>query len=191
MSKILVISGPIGSGKSTACKYLKKFGYQYINADSLAKAIIKKDKSIKVKLSKLFDTKNTFEKRIPWKNIRNAIFKDKKIKSDYEKIVHTIFYKELNRIINNHDNFLIEIPLIETVSHIKKDKIVISILSRKANRRSRVLSRNTIDDILFNDINNLQKKDSYYAKYSDYVIHNNGMIEKLNKQLINIIEKNI
>ena len=191
MSRILVISGPIGSGKSTACKYLKKFGYKYINSDSLAKAMIKKDKSIKIQLSKLFNTKNTFEKRIPWKSIRNTIFKDKKIKSNYDKIVHTIFYKELNRVINNHNNFIIEIPLIETVSLIKKDKTIISILSKKANRRSRVLSRNTIDDILFNDINNLQKKDSYYVKYSDYVIHNNGMIEKLNKQLTKIIEKNI
>ncbi len=191
MSKILVISGPIGSGKSTACKYLKKFGYKYINADRLAKAIIKKNKSVKVKLSKLFDTKNTFEKRIPWKYIRNTIFKNKRIKSDYEKIIHTVFYRELNQIINNRDNFIIEIPLIETVSLIKKDKTIISILSRKANRRARVLSRNTIDGILFNDINNFQKKDSFYAKHSDYVIHNNGMIEKLNKQLKDIIEKNI
>ena len=190
MNRIIIISGPIGSGKSTACKYVAKLGFKYINSDDLAKSIIKYNTKVHFELSKLLDIKSTFQ-RVPWAKIRNTIFYNSEIKDSFDNIIHPIFYKKLDKIIDSKNNFVIEIPLIETIYNIKKNKTIISILSEKSKRKDRVLSRNKIDDIMFNKIDNLQKNNDYYKKYSDHIIHNNGMIEKLYNNLNNIIKKNV
>ena len=53
--QLIIISGKIGSGKSTLSKYFQKKGYHYINSDILAKDIIQNNKYIIDKLNKKFD----------------------------------------------------------------------------------------------------------------------------------------
>ena len=52
--QLILISGKIGSGKSTISKCLQKKGYSYINSDILAKDLILNNISLKRKLQKEF-----------------------------------------------------------------------------------------------------------------------------------------
>ena len=70
--QLIIISGKIGSGKSTLSKCFQKKGYHYINSDSLAKDIIQNNKFIIKKLNKEFDILNN-KKMISLKNLKKIL----------------------------------------------------------------------------------------------------------------------
>jgi len=53
--KPIIISGKIGSGKSTVCKLFEKKGYIIINSDSVAKKLITQNPKIQKSLIDVFD----------------------------------------------------------------------------------------------------------------------------------------
>ena len=191
MRKIFIITGPIGSGKSSACRFLRKYDFQYINSDQLAKHIIKNDKNIKKKISKLLKLNYELSERIPWKRIRDFISMNTNNKKNYNAIIHTIFYKKLNRLISkSKDNFVIEIPLLETIKEIKYRNKIICILANEKNRKKRFMKNKGKNELQFNCLNKLQKSKRFYIMNSDYVIHNDNSIRTMTDKLISIIKSN-
>tara|TARA_B100001989_G_scaffold216033_1_gene166707 strand:- start:386 stop:961 length:576 start_codon:yes stop_codon:yes gene_type:complete len=191
MRKIFIITGPIGSGKSSACRFLRKYDFQYINSDQLAKHIIKNDKNIKKKISKLLKLNYELSERIPWKRIRNFISMNTNNKKNYNAIIHTIFYNKLNRLISkSKDNFVIEIPLLETIKEIKYRNKIICILANEKNRKKRFMKNKGKNELQFDCLNKLQKSKRFYIMNSDYVIHNDNGIRTMTDKLISIIKSN-
>ncbi len=191
MRKVFIITGPIGSGKSSACRFLRKYDFQYINSDQLAKHIIKNDKNIKKKISKLLKLNYELSERIPWKRIRDFISTNTNNKKNYNAIIHTIFYKKLNRLISkSKDNFVIEIPLLETIKEIKYRNKIICILANEKNRKKRFMKNKGKNELQFNCLNKLQKSKRFYIMNSDYVIHNDNSIRAMTDKLISIIKSN-
>ena len=189
MRNIFVITGPIGSGKSSACKHLRKYGYRYINSDKLAKEMIKNNKNIRAKIFKLLGIDDS-SKYIPWGRIRNFIAKSVNNKKFYDAIVHHAFYKKLNQMINNKKyRYVIEIPLIETIQNIKQKKITICILANNKNRKERFIQDKYKNELQFDKLNKLQKSREFYIKNSDYVIYNNERMEIMTNKLLSIINK--
>ena len=45
--KIIIVTGPIGSGKSTTIEYLRKKGFQTLDLDKISNEIINSNESIK------------------------------------------------------------------------------------------------------------------------------------------------
>tara|TARA_Y100001958_G_C20911908_1_gene329709 strand:+ start:51 stop:626 length:576 start_codon:yes stop_codon:yes gene_type:complete len=190
MKKLLIISGPIGAGKTVACKHLMSKGYKYINSDNLAKDIIRQSTLIHKKINILMSENIDFSQRIPWKKIRNFVFESKNNKLCYDNIIHPIFYKKLNKIIKYaKSDMVIEIPLIETIKSIKNEFIIITLLSRFNLRSERALKKNKIDKKSFEYINKFQMSNKFYISNSDYVIHNNSDIVMLKKRLNQILRK--
>ncbi len=189
MKKIIIITGPIGSGKTLACKLLKKYGYRYINSDKLAKEMIRNDKNIKQNIFKLLDIGN-LSRNVPWKKIRNFIATSINNKKIYDSIIHNAFYKKLNQIIqDNQYSYVIEIPLVETIKNIKQKKITICILANYRNRKDRFIKNKHKNELQFDNLNKLQKSQKFYMKNSDYVIYNNKEIEIMNNKLVAIMNK--
>ena len=52
--KVIGVTGGIGSGQSTVCKYLKELGCKVIDVDMKAKQIINRDRSLQKDLIKNF-----------------------------------------------------------------------------------------------------------------------------------------
>tara|TARA_Y100000768_G_scaffold383378_1_gene365401 strand:+ start:871 stop:1443 length:573 start_codon:yes stop_codon:yes gene_type:complete len=189
MRNIYIITGPIGSGKSSACKFLKKHGFKYINSDKFAKDIIRSNKTIKKNISRLLNLHKDLSGRIPWKKIRNFISNNTENKRKYNAIIHDVFYKLLNEKINNEYDYVIEIPLIETIDKIKQKKTIICILTDYKNRKERFVKNKYKNEPQFETLNKLQESHEFYVKNSDYVIYNNKRIDAMNNKLISIINK--
>ena len=117
MTKIVAITGGIGSGKTTISKYLKKNNFAVHESDSAVSQIyIKPNKLflsfLKKNVSKEVITRNKIDKQ----KIAEIIFNDKKIKEKLENYIHKEVKKSrdsfVKKNIKNKKNLIfVDIPL--------------------------------------------------------------------------------
>ena len=67
LKNAIVLTGGIGTGKSTVASFLKMYGYKIIDADEISKKVFEEKKE---EIKKLFNTTDR-------KEIRKIVFKDK------------------------------------------------------------------------------------------------------------------
>jgi len=189
--KIIIVSGPIGSGKSKVSEFFKSKGFAYINSDLLAKKITKNNIQIQKKIKRFLGSNVFIKKKLSIAKLKKYIFLSKYNKDKVDSIIHPYFFKELNLMIKNtkNDKLVIEIPLIETCKNIKYKYKIISVIAKIHKRIERIDKKNKQSIEYFNSINSLQKKPSFYIKNSDYIIMNNGTISELKKKFNNIYKK--
>ena len=101
--QLIIISGKIGSGKSTLSKYFQKKSYRYISSDILAKNIIQNNKYITDKLYKEFNILDN-AKKVSLKKLKIIFLSSKESKDKINSIIHPFFYKELNLILGKSSN---------------------------------------------------------------------------------------
>ena len=175
----ILISGKIGSGKSTICKCLQKKGYLYINSDKLAKDLILSNIPLKNKLQKEFNILKDGS-NISLNKLKLLFLSSKDYAAKINSIIHPIFFKELNILLSKTiDKVVLELPLIETMSSINKKFKVITIDTKLDIRKKRYLLRNKANIKDFMILNNYQKSSLYYKNSSEHVISNNDTIELL------------
>ena len=177
--QLIIISGKIGSGKSTLSKYFQKKSYRYISSDILAKNIIQNNKYIADKLYKEFNILND-DGKISLKNLKVILLSSEENKNKINAIVHPFFYKELNLILGkSSNNIVLELPLIETSNYIKYNSKIVTIKTKLKIRKQRYLAKSITKSEDFEILNRYQKSSEYYEKYSDYLISNNDTMEIL------------
>ncbi|MBT5405955.1 MAG: dephospho-CoA kinase [Gammaproteobacteria bacterium] len=177
--RLILISGKIGSGKSTICKCLQKKGYLYINSDKLAKDLILSNIPLKEKLQKEFNILKDGS-IISLNKLKLLFLSSKDYAAKINSIIHPIFFKELNILLSKTiDKVVLELPLIETMSSINKKFKVIAIDTKLDIRKKRYLLKNKANIKDFMILNNYQKSSLYYKNSSEHVISNNDTIELL------------
>tara|TARA_Y100000389_G_C17408606_1_gene489532 strand:+ start:164 stop:742 length:579 start_codon:yes stop_codon:yes gene_type:complete len=177
--RLILISGKIGSGKSTICKCLQKKGYLYINSDKLAKDLILSNIPLKDKLQKEFNILKDGS-IISLNKLKLLFLSSKDYAAKINSIIHPIFFKELNILLSKTiDKVVLELPLIETMSSLNKKFKVITIDTKLDIRKKRYLLKNKANIKDFMILNNYQKSSLYYKNSSDHVISNNDTIELL------------
>jgi dephospho-CoA kinase len=123
MSKNLtiVVTGTIGSGKTTVCKFIKELGADYISSDEVAKDLIKNDPRVK----RLIEY---FLPHYGSKEFTLEIFKNPYKRAILNSIVHPFVLAYLREYKSRNDNNkVIEIPLfIETSAWDIADKIIVT-----------------------------------------------------------------
>ena len=178
--QLIIISGKIGSGKSTLSKYFQKKSYLYISSDILAKNIIQNNRYIADKLYKEFNILDN-AKKVSLKKLKIIFLSSKESKDKINSIIHPFFYKELNLILgkSSNNNIVLELPLIETSNYIEYNSKIVTIKTKLKIRKQRYLAKSITKSEDFEILNRYQKSSEYYEKYSDYVISNNDTIEIL------------
>ena len=136
--QLIIISGKIGSGKSTLSKYFQKKGYHYINSDILAKNIIQNNKYIIDELSKEFSILNN-EKKFFLQKLKIILLSSEENKDKINSIIHPFFYKELNLILgkSSDNKVVLELPLIETSGNIKYNSRIVTVKTKLKIRKNR------------------------------------------------------
>ena len=97
--KVYVITGPIGSGKSTAIKYLKNKGFNTVDLDKVSNDILNSDQSIAF-------LKEEFPEALVQNSVNRAImadivFKNKDKLTILENYLHPKVLLVLQEIIQN------------------------------------------------------------------------------------------
>ena len=90
------ITGGIGSGKSTFCKFLESKNYVVINADSLAKELLATNENIKQKIVEAFGP-GSYKNGMPDKKyLAEKVFSDSQNVFRINSIIHPVVIERIN-----------------------------------------------------------------------------------------------
>ena len=191
MTKLVGITGGIGSGKTTLSNHLKKLGYLVHESDTVVSEMYTKPKKqflsfIKEKISEDAVNHNKINKT----EIVNVIFNNKAIKKLLETHIHKEVQNSIEAFIkknkkNKNKLIFADIPLLFENKLEKDFDLVICIISLKKNRIKRVLRNKKFTKDNLNKIFNAQTTDKERKKRSQIIINNN----KTKKDFIFSVEK--
>ena len=194
MKKIVVLTGGIGSGKTTAEEIFSSLGVETIDADRIANNLLKKNTNTYKKIVETFDESIlTNEKEINRLRMREIIFRNKLAKKRLEGILHPEIRSVMNHEVKKAAGqyVLKVIPLWFEVYGKERPKGIWKIIVVESSikcRKERTLSRSKADMATFDLILNNQANDSERRKIADDIIVNQGTIEELQMQ-VNSIHK--
>lgn len=191
MTKVIGITGGIGSGKSTFSKYLKKNGFLVHESDQEVSNLYREpDKKFLEFLKKLEIKDSIKNNKINKKTITKIIFYDQKLRNKIEKYIHKVVGLNRENFIKKNSKskekvIFIDIPLLFEKKLERNFDLVVSIISTRKNRVRRVLKNNKFSRELLKKILKLQTTDKERKLKSNIIINNN----KTKKDFISRAEK--
>lgn len=178
--KVYLITGPIGSGKSTACNYLKKIGKETVDLDSVSNSILENSESTGF-LKKNFDS-CIINGKIDRKLLAEIVFKQPEKLKLLEGYLHPLVTQELGKIIQNVESDLfIEVS---APKNLHKEFFTIVIISDENVRRERLKLRGMSPDDIDNRINT-QPNEEWWRSLGTVI--QNDTITGLENNLNNIL----
>ena len=189
-NQVVVVTGGIGTGKSTVCSIFKEFGATIVSADNLARiAAIQSQSEIQREFPGVYD------KELDRKKLAEIVFNNPSKRLKLESILHPKIQEladsEFSQALNNFSTLVIyECPLFYEVGMDKKDyKAVILITANQSECIDRVTKRDNLQiDSIKNRINAQMSLESKVDN-ADFVINNNGNIEDLKLEARKVYEK--
>tara|TARA_B100000902_G_C26977067_1_gene748368 strand:+ start:149 stop:709 length:561 start_codon:yes stop_codon:yes gene_type:complete len=158
-NKAVIITGPIGSGKSTALSIIKELGYNTIDLDKLSGTILKSEES------KEFCTENfptsIVDNEISRKKIADIVFKNKSQLEKLENFLHPKIMNNLNEIINKNEG--VTFVEVSAPKKIHKDFQTMIIWSPEEQRIKRLQTRGMELEDIKNRINSQPKDDWWFS----------------------------
>jgi dephospho-CoA kinase len=152
MSHAVCISGGIGSGKTTVCKYLESLGYPVYYSDARAKELMLNDAEIRTQIISIFGSEAYEGNRLNRGLLANLIFKKEELKLKLEKIVHPRVREDFKQWLRVHDEPLVfkESPIAIEI-HDKSCMDIWLVTAPEHLRLTRILHRNpnwTREDVI-------------------------------------------
>ncbi len=191
MTKVVGITGGIGSGKTTLCKHLKKIGYAVHESDKLVSNIYKKPNKPFINFLKKNVSKDVVQKyKINKKKVASIIFNNNIIREKLEKYIHKeVKISRENFIKKNCENkkgaIFVDIPLLFEKNLDKNFDIVICVISKKKIRTERVLKSKKFTKQILKKIFKSQTSDKNRRSRAQIIINNN----KTKKDFISSAER--
>jgi len=179
MTKLVGITGGIGSGKTTFSNHLKKLGYLVHESDVVVSEVYTNPKKqflsfVRKKISQNAVKQNKINK----KEVANVIFSNKTTKKLLERYIHKEVQNSREAFIKKNIKkkkriIFADIPLLFENKLEKNFDFVVCIISSKKNRIKRVLKNKKFTKENLNKIINAQTSDKERRKRSHIIINNN------------------
>ena len=195
-TKIIAVTGGIGSGQSSACKIFEHYGCKVINADLVARQIIDTNSSVTENIKtefgeEFFDSKNKLKR----KELAQVVFADKNKTQRLNEIVHPVLVKELIQEMEIADKtgqykiIIVDAALIYELSIERFFDSIVVINAPMKHRISRVEERDSLQRAQILDRMSNQIPLEEKAEWGDYIINNNSTLKELETLVFNVYEK--
>jgi dephospho-CoA kinase len=198
MTKIIGITGGIGSGKTTVCDYLKKNNFAVHESDKVVAQMYKNpSKSFLHFLKKNISKEVVKNNKINKQKITDIIFNNPKTRRILEGHVHKQVKKSRDSFVkknakNKKGVMFIDIPLLFENKLEKTFDVVLCVMAKKKIRRERVLKNKKFTKNIVEKIFKSQISDGERKKKSNIFIYNNttkkDFIFSLEKALISLLK---
>jgi dephospho-CoA kinase len=186
------LTGGIACGKSTVAKEFKRLGAYIIDADELARQAIEPKTAAWQKIADCFGPKILkADRQIDRNRLAEIVFADKDSLTKLNEIVHPPVMqaeKKLIADITRRDPealIIVEVPLLIETGHQQQMQRVIVVAATPDNQLQRLLGKGFSQSQAWARIN-AQLSITEKIRYADFVIFNNGSLQKVYKQVKNI-----
>lgn len=190
MTKIIGLTGGIGSGKSTVAAYLISKNYKVYVADTEAKKLMEIPAVI-AEVQNIFDENVIFENVLNRKKIAEIVFSNPEKLKKLNALIHPKVKEHFNEWVAKHKNqkFVFkEVAILFETGGDKECDLVILVTAPIDIRIKRVTARDkTTKEAVMNRIS-VQMSDEEKSLKSDYIITNLD-IQDTHNQIDNILKK--
>lgn len=189
MSKIIGLTGGIGSGKTTVAKLFAAKGIPVYIADEEAKKLMNTSEIIQA-IENEFGKEVINNGKINRSLLAEKVFNNKEKLNALNQIVHPAVKKDFKRWLQKQQDFpfvMKETAILFETGGNKDCDLVITVTAPLFERISRIISRdNTTEESIKDRIKN-QLDDDFKIKHSDFVIQN-STIESTENQVDEIVK---
>lgn len=190
---IIGLTGLIGSGKSTVAEIFAKLGIKIIDTDQIAHQLTKPNQAGLIALVNHFGSSIITQKgELDRHQLRELVFNYETKRQELENILHPLIFNQVmmdlgNPETNEYSYVIIAVPLLFrsqkylqlTQRNIFVDSDYELLLERLLKRSA--LKQEQVDAILAQQVDHEQQ-----IKLADDVIQNNGDLDELEQQVINL-----
>ena len=188
------LTGGIGTGKSTVTNMLLASKFKVIDADLIAREVLKLYPHILENVKNefgdgFFDWRGEFRR----KEFANHIFRFPKERKKYEELIMPYINKEIDEAFDRYEQngekvvFLDAPTLIENGIHQKMDYVIL-VCADTNTQIQRIVARDNISRANAVSRINAQMSLEEKKKYANILINNNGKLEDTKKQVVEMIE---
>ncbi|MCS7228673.1 MAG: dephospho-CoA kinase [Candidatus Kryptonium sp.] len=183
------VTGGIGSGKTTVCKFFEELGAKVIYADDLAKKLMEEDENLKSKIRKMFGEEAYIGGKLNRKFIAEIIFSNEEKKKQLESIVHPAVIKkiiaEFKKISKEktHSFVIVEAALIFESGFDSELDYVIVVDADEEVKIKRIMERDGCSREEVLKRMKAQMNPTKKRKLADIVIQNNDDIQTLKEKV--------
>lgn len=187
-SIVVGVTGGMGSGQTTVCQLMEKFGARSINADLAAKKEIENNDEIRKELKKTFGSRIFYRNgKLNRKLLAHLAFSDEARTERLNRTVHPHMVSRIVTLIEEaresgkYGIICVDAALIYELSLEHMFDAVIVISSAMSNRIARIKARDKLLDREIMDRISKQIPLEEKAKWADYVIKNDRDLQTLEK----------
>ncbi len=183
MTKIIGLTGGIGSGKTLVANYIKSLGIPVYIADDEARKLMENDLVIQAIVNE-FGTDILDDNHLKREKLAQLVFNNPDKLQKLNGIVHPLVKKHFDLWVREHRNFPFVVKeaaiLFETGSYKDCDSII-TVVTPLETKIKRILERDKTDrESILKRMANQWADEDRIAK-SDYVIYNNTVEETQNQ----------
>lgn len=189
-TKIIGLTGGIGSGKTTVTEYMKKAGVRIYIADLEAKKLMHTDKAIRTQVIETFGEDVYNGNELQTKVLAAKVFKDTSSLEKLNAIVHPAVRQHLRRFVNRSRKpyVVVENAILFESGFDKLCHFIICVTAPLDIRIARVMKRDKATRQQVLDRINNQWDEAKKIKLSDVVINTDREIEQTHLQVDELLD---
>jgi len=190
------LTGSISTGKSSVCSIFKGFGVPVIDADMLARDIVKPGEEGWLRVSQSFGEGVLLsDGNIDRAKLGRIIFSDKLARDRLNSCLHPLIIEKLLSEAEKLKKSMGEIPIIADVPLLIEcsmqnhfDKIIL-VFSDRETQIKRLIKRNNLSMEEAENRVNSQMSIEDKRSFADYIIDNSGSFKELEKNVRDVFSK--
>ena len=193
--KVIGLTGGIATGKSTVASLLSELGARIIDADELAREVVKPGREAWQDIVEAFGTEILREdKTIDREKLRKIVFRDPMARKRLESITHprirTLAQQRIQKLAAEGARIVIyEAPLLfENQVHLWLRPVIL-VACDLATQKHRLRERDRLDEEEIQQHLKAQMSLEEKRKLADFIIENSGDLEELRRQVQEVWEK--
>lgn len=189
-SKIIGLTGGIGSGKTTVAHFIEEFGFPVYYSDDRAKTIVNDNEELKPKIKELlgeesYDKNGLYDRKF----VAEKVFNDQDLLHQLNEIIHPAVRIDFEEWLAKQSKYLVfkETALLFELKLHKQCYKSLLVTAEDNIRTKRVMDR---DGKTYREVETIMEKqmpEKDKIKMADCIIYNNTNLEDLKEQTERII----